>query len=365
MPNNIICPYCLRKLGSNDLLKVCSVDASHVQQKRPLLFGNRNRCTEPGCNGAYVKVKCAMCGEILPPTIAQYDRYLRLAVVSPSGGGKTVYLTMLFYSIMANSRSLGLNLAPMDQATAELQQRNIDRLINQLSLANMGTNAGVINPMQWSAQDVRNSSGKSTVPTYSLTIFDGAGEDQEHGDEILRRYIAEAKMILVLLDPTKLYGVRSRMTPDEIQKAGGSSMSITPQYTRDFISSIIDYIRIYSGTPIKRKISTPVAIALGKMDMMRRFFVKDSMVFQPSGHIAQGKFDEFESQQIHSEIDAWLSDCGDDLSTMFSASFKTWRYFGLSSLGVQPDSNVKLHTKPQPMRVLDPLIWNLHLENLY
>ncbi len=360
----LICPYCLRTLTPANLIKVCSANLSHTLPGGLISFGS-NRCREPKCNGVYIRRKCGKCGESLPPTIDQYDCYMRLAVVSPPGGGKTVYLTTMFHDLQVHSRVLGFNLSAMDAETAQYYEENMKKLYRDKSLTGMATNSGAYTPMQWSIQDVKKGMGKNIVPTYSLTIFDGAGEDQKSGEEQIRRYIAESKMILILLDPIKLYGVRKRMTDEEIIKAGGDLKEpITPEFTRIFINSIIEYVKTYSGLNIKQKLKIPVAVAFAKIDMMRRFFPEGSMVFQPSGHVAAGKFIEIESQQIHSEIDAWMEQCGDDLSSLFSGSFVNWRYFGLSSFGEQPESLVRLSCEPVPLRVLDPLMWNLHLEKL-
>lgn len=100
------------------------------------------------------------------------------------------------------------------------------------------------------------------------------------------------------------------------------------------------------------------------MDVLKQFFPTNSIVFQESGHVKSGHFIQREADAVHQEIWDFMELCGDDLSASFDASFKNWKYFGISSFGMRPQVNRMLQQPPQPMRVLDPLIWNLYLEGI-
>ncbi|MCI8574280.1 MAG: hypothetical protein HFF89_07595 [Oscillibacter sp.] len=366
--SDLMCPYCLSYLKKADLIRVCTQCGKDQKkdQKKALLFsfGDVLKCTATkNCRGRFANLRCGLCGERLPPNITQYRKYTRLVVVAPSGGGKTVFITTMLEEVQKNARLLGLNFSPMDNSTAIYQDENAKLLYNNRRMPD-GTNAGVIQPLQWSVQNIRQSSG-NLVPTYSLTLFDGAGEDQAQADDIICRYIAEAKMILLLLDPTKLYGVRKMMTNEEIERAGGRmDETVTRNTTKLFIDGIISYIKNTNNIHVGRKMRIPVAVAFAKMDMMRRFFPEDAVVFQPSGHVRGGRFNKAEAEAVHWEIDNWMAHCGDDLSQTFHANFQNWRYFGLSSFGVPPSSRKALAQEPQPLRVLDPLLWNFELEGI-
>ena len=83
----MICPYCLRKMKKTDLKMVCNICGK--PQEKPKMGMNPfknlgvirkkiaggNACQTSGCLGNYVNVKCGMCGEELPPDIAQYSRF--------------------------------------------------------------------------------------------------------------------------------------------------------------------------------------------------------------------------------------------------------------------------------------------------
>ena len=203
----------------------------------------------------------------------------------------------------------------------------------------------------------------SYTPSYSLTIFDGAGEDQRVVKPDVCRYIVESKMIMLLLDPTKLYGVCSRLDSDDFKRAGGNS-EVTRASTEQFVDDMINYIKKLAGLKVSEKITAPVAVVLGKMDVLKQFFPTNSIVFQESGHVKSGHFIQQEADAVHQEIWDFMELCGDDLSAMFDANFENWKYFGISSFGIRPQVNLMLQQPPQPMRVLDPLIWDLYLEGI-
>lgn len=367
LPSAMTCPYCLNHMTSFDLEKVCSICGREQGNNRGNIAQRLLRtpipCADPTCNGRYTNIKCRKCNHILPPSFDQFNKYMRLAIVAPSGAGKTVFITTMLEEMYANSRMLGLNVSPLDEETADYHAQNVSQLYNDKRTL-PGTPAGVIMPLQLKIQNTKMEQG-NIVPTYSLTIFDGAGEDQVNVNDRIGRYITEAKMILLLLDPTKLYGVRSVMTEDEIIKSGGSpNDSITHSTTQDFINKIINYIKATGGININRKLETPVAVTFAKMDILRRFFPENSIVFKRSGHIAKGRLDDEEAKAVHAEIDNWMTHCGDDLSNTFDSNFSTWMYFGASSLGVQPDDGNTLLDAPKPLRVLDPLLWNFKLEEI-
>lgn len=360
---DIVCPYCLRHVKMNNLVQICSLNPNHKKTKRGI-FSSSINCQEPGCNGRYINLACPQCTEQLPANIAQYDGYSRLAIAAPSRGGKTVMINTMLHEVSRNSTLLGLNMGSMDSKTTAYYNRISERLYGSRHEAPDPTEAGVTVPMQWYIQNVRKSRANS-VPTYSLTIFDGAGESLQNPSDLETRYIAEAKMLMLLLDPLQLRGIRDQLSPTEIDQAGGDPRRmVNEQDTRLFIDGIVNYIRICNKKTIGQKLDIPVAVVMCKMDIMRRFFPEDAVVFQESGHVRSGKFIESESQQVHAEIDSWIASCCDPLNMALSAVLKKWRYFGVSSYGIAPKSKNQLSAAPKPLRVLDPLMWNLDMAGI-
>ena len=182
-------------------------------------------------------------------------------------------------------------------------------------------------------------------------------------DPTICRYIAGSKMIMLLLDPTKLAGVREQMTNEEIDLAGGDKFPVSHEETQEFLNNMINYLKTACGVPARKKIEIPIAVVFGKMDAVSRCIGEDTLVMTPSNMAAQGAFIQSEADQIHAEIDGWMDVCGDNLTQTFNGNFATWRYFGVSSFGVLPDEKETIKD-PVPLRVLDPLIWNFSLEGV-
>lgn len=361
---NIVCPYCLETIAANDIVRVCNICGDKYTPKfgdgLKLRMGGVLRCAAAGCLGNYSTLQCPQCGAVLPSDIAQYDKYIRFSVVAPSGAGKSNFITTMLQELKKN-RKLNFVLAPMNRETSDVHQTNVDSLYH-LHRPVAATAPGVVTPMQWRIQDMNRATSK-IVPPYSVTIFDGAGEDQENPDPMICRYIAGSKMIMLLLDPTKLAGVREQMTSEEIILAGGKGTPVSHDETAEFIGNIINYLKTACGVPARKKIDIPVAVVFGKMDAVSRCIGDDTLVMTPSNMAVQGAFVQSEADQIHAEIDGWMDACGDNLTNTLNANFTKWRYFGMSSFGVLPEGRTSIKD-PVPLRVLDPLIWNFSLEGI-
>ncbi len=362
---NMVCPYCLEPIKINDVQRVCNI-CNGIYRTRfgssiMMKLGKVPKCeSTPGCLGQYAVLKCGKCGEELPVDIAQYDKYVRLAVVATSGAGKSNFITTMIEEAKKN-RHLNFLIGAMDLKTQEHHKECVEYLYERLQPL-PGTVRGAVIPMQWRIQDL-NRATQTVVPPYSVTIFDGAGEDQTALDPTICRYIAGSKMIMLLLDPTKLAGVRAQMTPDEIRKAGGKDKNVTREETQEFINGLIRYLKTACSVRLSNKITVPVAVIFGKIDSVKSK-LGSALVLRDSGHAAQGKFIQTEADNVHAEIDGWMDLCGDNLTKVFNANFETWRYFGVSSFGMLPISINQLQQQPRPLRVLDPLIWNLALEGI-
>ncbi len=364
--HDLVCPFCLNRLSSLQLVRACSVNPEHRKDTKGFraklnLFGDR--CGASGCPGRYTRILCPRCEEELPGNITQYDGYTRLAITAPSGGGKTVLITTMLHELFSHSSQLGLNIGAMDRKTSAYYRARFTELYDKLT-APFGTVKGVCVPMQYYVQNTRKGTATRT-PTYSLTIFDGAGEDQENPSDTETRYIAEAKMLILLIDPLKLYGLRREMTDDEIAKGGGDADRdvVDERYTQDFIDQLVSYIRIATKLTVHQKLKIPVAVVMCKMDLLRRFFPEDAVTFNPPD-MTFGTFDEMDSQQVHTEIDALISEYCPSLNVGLNAVFQKWRYFGVSSYGVQPLGPKQLAEDPKPLRVMDPLMWNMSVSGI-
>lgn len=361
----IVCPYCLNVINKKTIHRVCNICSSRMPETGGLRFGKGlgqvPKCQTKGCLGAYSTLVCGMpnCGNELPADVLQYEKYTRFAVVSHGGGGKTNYITTMLEELK-NNRPLQMFTSYMNKETQEYHADNVTALYDRC-IPIPPTPPGEIHPLQWRLQDLRKQT-RSFTPAYSLTIFDGAGEDLERVDPLICRYLSGSKMILLLLDPTRLCGVRTQMTREEIIGAGGEpDRFISRTETTDFILGLINYIKASTGVSVSQRIKQPVAVVFGKIDSVSRL-LGAARVLQPSGHAAEGAFIQSEAETVHREIQAFIEACGDNLNGLFDANFTKWMYFGVSSYGFLPQGSTR--QRPQPLRVLDPLLWDFSMAGI-
>ena len=83
MAKDILCPYCMEKLGVNSVDFLCS-SCRHIVKpsKADLLLKRIPRCHNEGCKGGIANYKqCSNCKTELPPDILEYKKYLRFCLL--------------------------------------------------------------------------------------------------------------------------------------------------------------------------------------------------------------------------------------------------------------------------------------------
>lgn len=77
---------------------------------------------------------------------------------------------------------------------------------------------------------------------------------------------------------------------------------------------------------------------------------------------AGGWYDETDGQSVHEHMTALLHEWGaDDIDNHMRLNYATYRYFGVSALGAEPDYETRTVAPGgvQPHRVKDPVLWLL------
>lgn len=360
---NILCPYCLQGLNSKDIEFTCT--NGHSPQPistKDAILGRLPTCNEAPCRGAIKSVRrCKHCGAILPAGILDYEKYLRFSLIGISGCGKTNFLTTMLSEIIHNANA-GLTFSNMDAESGEIYQSNYRAIYEdgrpaEKTAANMPPI-----PQQWSVKD-RNRMTNRKIPAYSLTIFDGAGEDFRRIDPVISRYINGSETLVILIDPLTLPAVRRSVARDVLD---WSDSSETNSNAGTFVvTELANYIRANCGIKEGRLINRDVAVVFSKIDTVKEHF-SSATVMQPSPHAARKGFVKADADAVHEEIRGWLARQGenaflDAIETNFPQ--KKIRYFGISSFG-QPPIGVQRLGRVMPHRVLDPLMWMLSREKI-
>jgi hypothetical protein len=200
------------------------------------------------------------------------------------------------------------------------------------------------------------------VPTYTFTVFDGAGNDIEQVPDLsspVCKYIQSSQAMILVLDPLILSRVKNGGAVDErviVNSRGSGSYTSSV----DVVNIIANYIRNAKYIRPGKIIDIPVAVVLTKFDaiLSHSAFGSNALVKISRDSFSEGKVNMSEIQQINQEICSWLEDIGErSFVDAFEANFKEFIFFGVSSFGKPPEDDGTLDETINPHRVLDPILW--------
>ena len=354
--SKFVCPYCISSYNLKKALYVCpdcGTTATPVAMEREPI-----KCKSPGCGGLATQRKCPNCDENLP-RIALQTPNLPFSIVGVSNSGKTNYITVMLHEM---GRAPGLRLALGHQNTDTLNHQNENyKRIYEDHVPPESTAGGERMPQIWYIKNLLKKKGNK-VPTYTFTIFDGAGEDHENSldpSSAVCRYIQTSQAIIVTLDPLILENVRKRHIVDENDmrnslggQAGGTKNAV------DVVNSLANYIKTARGIDTRKLLNIPVAVVLTKFDTLKNAFGPNDLISRTSMNVRDGKISMEEIQQVDEEIRNWLETIGErSFIDALESNFKEFLFFGVSSYGEPPQNAVKLSEHIKPHRVLDPILW--------
>jgi hypothetical protein len=350
------CPYCIRDYSLKKALYVCpdcgetATPASF--EKEPI------KCKKPGCGGLATQRKCPLCGETLP-RIALQTPNLPFSIIGVSNSGKTNYITVMLHE-MGRAPGLRLALGHQNNATLDHQNENYKRIYED-HVPPESTAGGEAMPQIWYIKNLLKKKGNN-VPTYTFTIFDGAGEDHEHNldtSSAVCRYIKASKAIIITLDPLILETIRKGGIVNETDMRNSLAGSENVHKNAvDIVNSLAEYIKTARGSNVNKTLKIPIAVVLTKFDTVKNSFSENDVIRSPSMNVRDGKISMGEIQQVDEEIRNWLVKIGEGrFIDALESHFDEFQFFGVSSYGEPPKNAVKLSEKINPIRVLDPILW--------
>lgn len=358
--NKFVCPFCIRDYSFKEVLYVCpdcgERSVPGFLEKEPI------KCKKAGCGSLATQRKCPQCSEEIPKTALETPN-LPFSIIGVSGSGKTNYITVMLHEL---GKAHGLSLSDQNAYTREHQAENY-KLIYEKHIppesteqTAVGTN---LTPQIWRIKN-RSKKRGGNVPTYTFTIFDGAGEDYEHNLEpssTVCRYINSSKAIILVLDPLILSSIRKGNIVDaDIISNSLSGRENEYKDASQIVSSVARYIKQANGIDENKILPIPVAIVLTKFDTILNHskFNNDALVKNSSSNFRNGKVNMEEIRQVDQEIRTWLEEIDESkFIGEVEANFKTFYFFGVSSLGEPPTSASTLNSQINPHRVLDPILW--------
>jgi hypothetical protein len=318
------------------------------------------KCKHVNCGGLATLRKCPSCGQSIPK-VALETPNLPFSIVGVSTSGKTNYITVMLHEL---SRLSGLRLALGHQTkeTIDHQNENYRRIYEEHTRPE-STEAGANTPQIWYIRNLQKKFG-SNVPTYTFTIFDGAGEDHENNldtSSTVCRYINASKAIILAIDPLVLSNVRKDGVVDsDVLKNSLGGFEGTTKNAQVVINSVAEYIKAARGIKTSLMLNIPVAVVLMKFDTLlnHKSFGPQALIKSRSLSIRNGKIDTTEIEEVDTEIRNWLNEIGEGafINTLES-HFKEFYFFGVSSFGSPPKDKDTLPDDIRPHRVLDPILW--------
>lgn len=346
MSKKVVCPFCFHRVTPDPETSGCPRESCKFHERR-IPF---------------------------PQEILEGCEVFPIAIAGASGVGKTYYLTSLLNEFQNNSLWSGddgfwdLDVVHYASDTRKEKTDNMfieywDTLFRRLSELNPTANdenqyrAPLLLSVRYSRSPKWTFCEPFSKKSLVLAIHDVPGEfttDSNTRMALGERYgiLGSAKGVIVLVEPTELPVVRQTLVQDGI---------LSPQGDRAYALDAVMGLRAAH----LRKL--PVAICLSKSDLLLgnpRLFPKGSHLCDylntPAGDVGKLRLDDVEevSNQVKDSFDRFNAG---EFRPLLERSFRYSSFFALSALGtncVNPRTST-LTRAPQPIRVMDPILWIL------
>jgi hypothetical protein len=330
---------------------------SFPPKPRTPIVGRHADC--PAC-GAVTGIRVCPCCHTPVSSNFGASKSPLIAMVGAKGTGKTIYLSVLAHELRNGlRRRFGADVRMVNKPVAF----DIDRIFRERALVEQTAQAtgGRSEPVLFEWRRERRVAGFSTYQTTYLSFYDTAGEDltQQASTHTLT-YIGAADALILLLDPFMIPGARDRI---KLPESAMAALSNEP--TVDVVNRVTEALRATHGVGPRSNIKVPVAVAFAKIDAFFDVLGSDHPLVAPPAKTG-GVYDETAGRATHEYVRAVLHDWGgDDIDTHLRHNYTNFRYFAVSSLGVEPDYDARRDARPvsergvQPYRVDEPLVWLL------
>lgn len=323
--------------------------ASPITSILALKTAKCDRCSEPT-----EKRLCPNCHFELSHDAGVLDDH-SIAVIGGRGTGKGHYIATLIHRLENETGTqFGFSLGMLgDQTRQRFENDYRTPLIRNKELLqptpSATIDASVKSPMIFR---LTTQAGTSAI---NISFFDSAGEDMKSLDAMSSeaRYICSAAGIIFLLDPLQIDAVRQKLPPASLPLR---DVAGEPVY---IVERLRELFERQGGLAATKKIKTPVAFVLSKVDTLFPIIDRASALRGTGGHFGAFKLTDAESvnTEVQNYLDSWM---GAGFSNRVRSGFAQYKFFGVSSLGRQPDGRGQLESV-SPIRVEDPFLWLMHL----
>lgn len=206
--------------------------------------------------------------------------------------------------------------------------------------------------LRW-RRESRRRFGRHDLRSTMLSLVDTAGEDLNDLDTaFILAYTSVCDGLIITLDPFALPGARARLDLPE------AAIQVDPDVPFDVISRITELIRTERNVKGSKRINTPVAIAVTKMDAFYQTLDRNNPIMAMPR--AMPFYDDIDGQAVHEHTLSLLHEWNaSDIDRHLQLNYSNFRYFAISALGAEPDymTGTLAPGGVQPHRVEDPVLW--------
>ncbi|WP_329544362.1 hypothetical protein OG548_06185 [Streptomyces sp. NBC_01356] len=321
----------------------------------------RGRAPCPACGvGTPVRV-CRNCHNDLPSDYCDQSSRI-IALIGPKSAGKSTYVTVLAHELRNRvGREFNAALASMGSATQQRYRVMEDDLYHRLLLPGPTQPAAMRfnDPLIFRLSTPRHGVGglRDGSRHTALVFFDAAGEDLASAEAMDRytAYLAAADGVILLVDPLQLRTVR-----EQLPELAGQlpPVETAPEQIAADLAAQLRGRRRGEG---KGKVTTPLAVAITKSDVLRAWLPHGSALGRPA--VRAGALDDSDRVAVGQDARALLDEWdGGVLYRQLDRDFAEFSLFCLSALGSPPPAESPSDAPksgPRPLRVEDPLLWLL------
>lgn len=321
--------------------------------------------TECNCDECQEKTStriCPSCHSELPSTIGEYEDLI-FAIIGVKETGKSHYISVLIDKIKTDiGEAYDCHLQPINDETIHRYRDDFWTPIFKRQETIQATRSGkaddrvrrpLLYTLQFTKKDLFQKSKIHKVVT--LAFFDAAGEDLDAEDtmQTVNKYIYNSAGIILLLDPLQLDNIRESLN-------GKVHLPNINSDSGEILYRMTNLIRKAKKLPQNEKINIPLALAFSKIDAVAPILDPASSLLFPSQHTDSRAFDLVDFENVQSEIESLMKDWSNSgVSRTLETNYKNFGYFGLSSLGYNPEADMKIK-ELKPYRVEDPFLWLLY-----
>ena len=378
---NIKCPYCLETITKSSVIYECPSCGKRYQAVG-LLKNKMPVCTNRGAHASSIMASRILCnnkgcGNVLPADFLDYEQTLKFSLVGTTNSGKTNFLIVMLHELMHNLKT-GLSLSTLDATSDTYTEfKSFESQMYEDHTLLPATDRGIVDPYLWRIRD-RNKAKGNVIPSYSLTIYDGAGENFSNIDQaentVLSRYLCDTKTLFILIDPLQLSSIRK-------QGVGGESVdfsNLDGQDAAESLDKVVTYLRTNKGLGANQLIDMNIAIIFTKIDAL----VDEDGVLQfgdgdlilrrsTASHFGcfdfrRGGFDMKEATIVSNSIRDFIMEREPRFYNILETNFikNKIQYFAVSALGNPPvkENGQTMIQHIDPIRVLDPFLWMMMKE---